>query len=121
MLDAVFAEEVFARSFYLTGGTALAAFYLFHRYSDDLDFFTNDQPLEVVWPTLQRLLPALGLTVESRTPQFIRLRHPEGVRVDGCTMRRFVPASRCGRAPGSSIHWTTSRSTKSPPSKGAWM
>jgi hypothetical protein len=82
VLDAVFAEEAFAQSFYLTGGTALAAFYLFHRYSDDLDLFTNDQPLELVWPTLQRLLPALGLIVESRTPQFIRLRHPEGLRVD---------------------------------------
>jgi len=82
VLDAVFAEEAFAQSFYLTGGTALAAFYLFHRYSDDLDLFTHDQPLELVWPTLQRLLPALGLTVESRTPQFVRLRHPEGLRVD---------------------------------------
>jgi len=82
VLDAVFGEEVFARSFYLTGGTALAAWYLFHRYSDDLDLFTNDRPLELVWPTLQRLLPQLGLTVESRTPQFIRLRHPEGLRVD---------------------------------------
>lgn len=26
--------------FYLTGGTALSAFYLFHRISDDLDFFS---------------------------------------------------------------------------------
>ena len=82
VLDAVFAQEPFAQSFYLTGGTALAAFYLFHRYSDDLDLFTNDQPLELVWPALQPLLPQLGLTVESRTPQFIRLRHPEGLRVD---------------------------------------
>ena len=82
MLDAVFAEEIFAQAFYLTGGTALAAFYLFHRYSDDVDLFTNDQSLELVWPAVQRLLPMLGLTVESRTPQFIRLRHPEGLRVD---------------------------------------
>lgn len=28
--------------FYLTGGTALAAFYLRHRVSDDLDFFSYD-------------------------------------------------------------------------------
>ena len=28
--------------FYLTGGTALGRFYLKHRYSDDLDFFIND-------------------------------------------------------------------------------
>ena len=27
--------------FYLTGGTALSRFYLNHRYSEDLDFFTN--------------------------------------------------------------------------------
>lgn len=28
-------------SFYLTGGTALSRFYFQHRFSDDLDFFTN--------------------------------------------------------------------------------
>lgn len=28
--------------FYLTGGTALSEFYLKHRYSVDLDFFTQD-------------------------------------------------------------------------------
>lgn len=28
-------------NFYLTGGTALAAFYLQHRYSEDLDFFSE--------------------------------------------------------------------------------
>ncbi|HDQ25707.1 MAG TPA: hypothetical protein ENN43_03055 [bacterium] len=28
--------------FYLTGGTALSRFYFNHRYSDDLDFFVND-------------------------------------------------------------------------------
>ncbi|HOP59757.1 MAG TPA: nucleotidyl transferase AbiEii/AbiGii toxin family protein [Bacteroidales bacterium] len=31
--------------FYLTGGTALGRFYLNHRYSEDLDFFVNDDPL----------------------------------------------------------------------------
>ncbi len=30
--------------FYLTGGTALGRFYLNHRYSEDLDFFTNANP-----------------------------------------------------------------------------
>ncbi|MFA0732219.1 MAG: hypothetical protein LKKZDAJK_002880 [Candidatus Fervidibacter sp.] len=28
------------RDFFLTGGTALAAFYLFHRRSEDIDLFT---------------------------------------------------------------------------------
>lgn len=32
----------FEAPFYLTGGTALSRGYLNHRYSDDLDFFTND-------------------------------------------------------------------------------
>ena len=82
VLDAVFADKTFARSFYLTGGTALAAFYLFHRYSDDLDFFTNESQLDVIWPMVQALQPRLGCTVESRAPQFIRLRFAEGLRVD---------------------------------------
>ncbi len=30
--------------FYLTGGTALSREYLHHRYSDDLDFFVNQDP-----------------------------------------------------------------------------
>ncbi|MBX3045284.1 MAG: nucleotidyl transferase AbiEii/AbiGii toxin family protein [Candidatus Kapabacteria bacterium] len=30
-----------SNEFYLTGGTALSRYYLNHRYSDDLDFFTN--------------------------------------------------------------------------------
>lgn len=30
-----------APAFYLTGGTALSRFYLHHRYSEDLDLFTN--------------------------------------------------------------------------------
>lgn len=29
--------------FYLTGGTALSRAYLYHRYSDDLDFFVNQK------------------------------------------------------------------------------
>jgi len=29
-------------AYYLTGGTALSAYYLHHRYSEDLDFFTQD-------------------------------------------------------------------------------
>jgi hypothetical protein len=30
--------------FYLTGGTALGRFYHYHRFSDDLDFFVNNDP-----------------------------------------------------------------------------
>lgn len=31
-------------SFYITGGTALSRFYLYHRYSDDIDLFMNNDP-----------------------------------------------------------------------------
>lgn len=31
------------KNFYLTGGTALAVFYLHHRYSEDLDFFSEEE------------------------------------------------------------------------------
>lgn len=38
------AGEPGLKKFYLTGGTALAGYYLFHRISDDLDFFTFAEP-----------------------------------------------------------------------------
>ncbi len=39
----VFGACEISKYFYLTGGTALSAFYLHHRFSEDLDFFTNDK------------------------------------------------------------------------------
>jgi len=36
-------QEFIRKNFYLTGGTALAAFYLGHRYSEDLDFFSEKE------------------------------------------------------------------------------
>lgn len=42
-LDEVKNTQFLARNFYLTGGTALAAFYLHHRYSEDLDFFSEKE------------------------------------------------------------------------------
>ncbi len=40
ILDEVAKEEYLSSNFYFTGGTALSSFYLHHRYSDDLDFFS---------------------------------------------------------------------------------
>ncbi|OGW70379.1 MAG: hypothetical protein A3J72_04680, partial [Nitrospirae bacterium RIFCSPHIGHO2_02_FULL_40_19] len=42
-LETVKSSEDITRSFYLTGGTALAAFYLNHRESEDLDFFSEKE------------------------------------------------------------------------------
>lgn len=52
-------------AFYLTGGTALSAFFLKHRKSNDLDFFTDVE--ELISPVSQKLQVFLkedGLTVE---------------------------------------------------------
>lgn len=52
-------------AFYLTGGTALSAFFLKHRRSNDLDFFTNIE--ELILPISQKLETSLKkevLTVE---------------------------------------------------------
>lgn len=38
----IVSKEENLKDFYLSGGTALAAYYLEHRFSDDLDFFTEN-------------------------------------------------------------------------------
>lgn len=38
-----FSKTEFKEIFYLTGGTALSVFYLKHRLSEDLDFFTEEE------------------------------------------------------------------------------
>ena len=55
-------DKDIAPIFYLSGGTALAAFYLQHRYSDDLDFFTNagDFPQITVERIAQEIQHAVG-------------------------------------------------------------
>ena len=45
ILDRVSKNKYFGENFYFTGGTALSYFYLSHRFSDDLDFFT-DKPFD---------------------------------------------------------------------------
>jgi predicted nucleotidyltransferase component of viral defense system len=40
IFDEIKKNEFLRTQFYFTGGTALSAVYLHHRYSDDLDFFT---------------------------------------------------------------------------------
>ena len=36
-------QAIITKKFYLSGGTALAEYYLRHRYSEDLDFFSLDE------------------------------------------------------------------------------
>lgn len=43
VLAKIASHSYFRENFYFTGGTALSYFYLQHRYSDDLDFFSSDK------------------------------------------------------------------------------
>ncbi len=39
----LFSQQDFSQRFYLSGGTALAAFYIPYRFSEDLDFFSEEE------------------------------------------------------------------------------
>lgn len=39
----LFGKQSFSKRFYLSGGTALAGFYIPYRYSEDLDFFSEEE------------------------------------------------------------------------------
>ena len=82
VLDGFFGEEAFRENFYLTGGTALSAFYLGHRLSDDLDFFTHADTADFLWPFVQRLEKEIPLVAVQRTPDFLRIRVRDELRVD---------------------------------------
>ena len=63
--------------FYLTGGTAVSRGYLNHQYSDDLDFFVNDDDRFELWG--ERVIHTLNaernwrLEVALRQPRYLRL------------------------------------------------
>ena len=48
ILDLISKEKYFTDRFYFTGGTVLAEFYLKHRFSEDLDFFSEKQEVNAV-------------------------------------------------------------------------
>lgn len=61
----IFGKIADNENFYLTGGTALSAFYLKHRKSNDLDFFTKDE--KIIPPFSYRLekeLKTKGMSIE---------------------------------------------------------
>ena len=55
-------EKSITDTFYLSGGTALAEFYLRHRYSEDLDFFSEQEfNPEAITVLLKRLQSAMNV------------------------------------------------------------
>jgi len=56
-------DKQITKRFYLTGGTALSEFYLQHRLSEDLDFFSEEEVKEgIVEAFLEKISPQLGVT-----------------------------------------------------------
>lgn len=53
-LEFIGSENQITKRFYLTGGTALAEFYLHHRFSEDIDLFTEEK--EVHFPSIDAFL-----------------------------------------------------------------
>lgn len=106
LLEAI-AQSDLADRFYLTGGTALSAFYLHHRRSDDLDLFSRERfESRAILEVVERLadgpvMPVrrehrLGLLVplagETVRVEFVQYDHPSiepplatigALRVDG--------------------------------------
>ncbi len=70
-LQQVFLDEFFlqpaGREFFLTGGTALATFYLRHRYSEDIDLFTlSETALQDVSNSLPAIAAKMNAAIEDR-------------------------------------------------------
>lgn len=62
-----FFRQPVGQHFFLTGGTALAAFYLHHRYSQDIDLFTlNDEALHEASASVPAIALDLGGSFEER-------------------------------------------------------
>ncbi len=66
-------ESKFLRStFYLTGGTALSAFYLKHRYSEDLDFFSEQKfDVDLVIGEMNALAKSLNFTYSHESREVV--------------------------------------------------
>lgn len=91
VLEAFFRRE---RGFFLSGGGALAGFYLGHRETHDLDLFTVDPILDRGASALREAADELGATLErlQTSPEFQRWlvrRGEEGLVVD--LVRDTVP------------------------------
>lgn len=75
IFEAICKEKFITENFWLGGGTALSEFYLKHRYSEDLDFFTDKEvPLEEIRSKMDKILRGLEIkSVEFRTIQSSRV------------------------------------------------
>ena len=84
VLEVFFNVPDLKRHFYLTGGTALAAFYLQHRLSIDLDFFTHSAQIHDVERVVEDTFQSAGLRFqkERSSPTFRRYLIQDELQVD---------------------------------------
>lgn len=83
-LQAFFAVPGLRERFYLTGGTALSVFYLEHRLSDDLDFFTHTGAIDSIERVIEDAFRQGGLkfTKEAASPSYRRYLIEKELKVD---------------------------------------
>lgn len=74
VLECIQNAKQITKRFYLTGGTALAGFYLRHRLSEDLDLFNENEEVDqrLVDAFLKKISPQLAI-VHIRRSQFLGL------------------------------------------------
>lgn len=76
-LQIEFLEKFFAHEnrFFLTGGAALAGFYLHHRQTEDVDLFTLEDEIEDGFRLVKKVAREMGASVEplQTSPDFRRL------------------------------------------------
>lgn len=81
-------KNSFLQQFYFTGGTALSAFYLQHRYSEDLDFFSEKKiDTEMILTFFQDLKKQYGFEFTSEFQQVVyifllKFNNTETLKVD---------------------------------------
>lgn len=84
----VFSETELKKSFFFTGGTALSAFYLRHRLSEDIDLFTEDEGAIIrVLPVMKKIASILKTKLEIKRNfrsfnEFFITRKTETLKID---------------------------------------
>lgn len=82
ILDKITQNKYIRENFYLTGGTALAEYYLKHRYSEDLDLFTEKKyETENISIFIKDTAKALNASIETELIEYLyrfQLKFPKG-------------------------------------------
>ena len=74
VFDAIAAYPEIQQSFYFTGGTALSVFYYGHRYSEDLDFFSEKEfDSQIVSRIMDTVCSGLHLQYRFTDRQIVRV------------------------------------------------